>query len=177
MVIVRSSILILLLFFALSIFSPGQSVPNIINTIKKEIRIIDIDSSMQKGTLQNEEFLKDIPDGGGMMIAYFKNEQVRKIYVCVRLSYGTEIKEYYFMNNLLIFVYERFLSFLLYKAGNEFDYTRTETTFEGRYFFHQNKIIRKVTNGHRRFEDNTANPARKFLTEAKEDVMVLEKKK
>jgi hypothetical protein len=174
---VRSSILILLFSFALPIFSTGQSVPNIINTIKKEIRIIDIDSSKQKVTLENEEFMKDMPDGGGMMTGYFKNEQVRKIYMWVGLSYGTEINEFYFMNNQLMFVYEQFHAFPLVKSSGEFDYTRTEITFDGRYYFYHNKIISKVTKGHRHFEENTADPARRLLTEAKKDVIMLEKKK
>jgi hypothetical protein len=158
-------------------FSSGQSEPDYIKSVRKEFRIIDSDSSMKKITLENEEFLKDMPDGGGMMTGYFKNGQIRKIYVWVGLSYGTEIEEFYFLNSQLIFVYKRFQSFPLDKAGNDLDYTKTVTTFEARYYFRQNKIISKVTKGHRRFEENTTDPARKFLMEAKEDIMMLEKKK
>ena len=177
MVMLRNFILFLFASFVLSNFSSAQSGPDFIKIVGKESRMIDSDSSMKKITLQNEDFLKNMPDGGGMMTGYFKNGQVKKIYVWVGLSYGTEIKEFYFRNNQLIFVYERFHSFPLDKASNELDYTKTEITFEGRYYFRQNKIISKVTKGHRRFEDNTADPARKFLTEAKENLMMLEKKK
>ncbi len=128
---------------------------------------------MKKVTLENEEFLEKITDGGGALTGFYKAEKIKKIHQWLGLSSGIEIKEYYFKDDQLIFVYEKFKSFVYDKKKDQFDFTKTETTFEGRYYFNKKRLINYVTTGHNRFEDDKINPEITLITEAKYQLKLL----
>lgn len=173
----RFSVFFLFATFAIATNSFAQKKYEEIQEIKREFQSINIDSSFTKVSLENDAFLPDTIDGGGMMTGYFKDGQIKKIYLWVGFSYGTEIKEYYFSNGQLIFVYEKFNSFPYNQKKNEIDLAKTVTTFEGRYYFNNNKLISHVTTGHRRFEDDPDDPAKTFLSESYEYLKLLREKK
>lgn len=133
----------------------GQDIsskyPSLINRVKQ----INQDKSLTIVTLENEEFLPHVTDGGGELIGYFKNGQIQKITRRIGLSYGIEMYEYYFTDEKLIFVYETLDGFLYTESSGKFDYTKTERNFVGRYYFENDKLIDFETTGHNRFEDDT----------------------
>jgi hypothetical protein len=109
--------------------------------------------------------------------AIIKNNSLRKIVVSVGLSHGLETLEFYFLKNKLIFVYEKFEGFVFDEKRSEFDYTKTEANFEGRYYFDAGKFIDYITTGHNRFEDDSLDPEMVLLNEAEDYRKLLDKKR
>jgi hypothetical protein len=153
----------------------AQSRDNIIKSIRQEFQTINKDTSYTTVVLENEEFLDQMPDGGGMLTGYYKNGEIRKIVKWIGISYGVEIMEYYFKEGQLIFVFEQFKSFVYDEKNNELDLTKTEVSFEGRYYFNKKKLIDYVTTGHNRFEDDAIDPEKTLLEEANADKEMLYK--
>lgn len=56
--------------------------------------------------LENKEFLKKTPDGGGSFTGYSNNDTICKIYEWIGLSYGVLKTEYYYWNEKLFFAYQ-----------------------------------------------------------------------
>ena len=152
-----------------------QAKSDIIDGIRVEFKYINADNDLKKVTLENEEFLENMTDGGGELTGYFNKGQIKKFPQWVDLSNGNKTTEFYFKNGHLIFVYEKFASFPFNTKTEQLDHTKTETTFEGRYYFHNNKLIDYRTTGHNRFEDDTIDPEKTLLKEASKDVKQLTK--
>ena len=170
----RHIFLLLVTFtFVLSCFP--QSKSDIIKGIKVEFKKINADKSLRKVTLENEEFLEHMTDGGGELTGYFMKGQIQKVSQWVSFSHGNETTEFYFKNGQLIFVYEKFDSFIFNPQKELLDRTKTETTFEGRYYFNNNKLLDYGTTGHNRFEDDTIDPEKTLMKEAGEKVKQLTK--
>ena len=55
--------------------------------------------------------------------------------------------EFYFDKEQLIFVYEKFDSFVFDDKKNEFDLTKNKTIFEGRYYFNNKKLFSRSIKG------------------------------
>ena len=163
--------------FAFMSASCGQTNPDMVKEIRKEFQSINSDTAYKKVTLENEEFLENMTDGGGELTGFFKGGQIKKIYRWVGLSNGNEITEFYFKNGQLIFVYEKFNSFVYDNKKEELDHSKTETTFEGRYYFNNKKLIDLITTGHNRFENDAIDPEKTFLTEAMDNLKMLTTKK
>lgn len=156
--------------------SAGQTKAEQVQAIRKEFQAINGDSALKKITLENEEFMEYMTDGGGELTGYYRNGQVKKIHQWAGLSHGNEIKEFYFKKGKLIFVYEQFNSFPWDGKKGEHNRSRTKTTFEGRYYFNKDKLVDKKVTGKKQFDNNT-DPATKLLAEASEWVKMLEEKK
>jgi hypothetical protein len=163
--------------FAFVVTCYTQPKSDIIKGIKVEFNKINADKGLRKVILENEEFLENMTDGGGELSGYFMKGQIKKVRQWVGLSNGNETKEFYFKNGQLIFVYEKFDSFIFNPNKEQLDHTKTETTFEGRYYFNNNKIIDYRTTGHNRFEDDTIDPEKTLLEEASKNVKQLTKNK
>ncbi|MBD0333476.1 MAG: hypothetical protein ICV66_12565, partial [Chitinophagaceae bacterium] len=123
----------------------GQDKKNVIQQIRKEFQAINSDSSLKKVALTSEEFLEHMTDGGGELTGFYKSDQIKKIVRWVGLSNGNEIFEFYFKDDKLIFVYEQFDSFLYDEKKETLRLDTTERSFEGRYYFTNNKLIDYVT--------------------------------
>lgn len=145
-----------------------QVVTKEIEEIRSEFKLINSDSTYKKVELDTDYFIEEgrITDGGCSLTGYSKNGSIRKIVSWVGLSSGNEIIEFYYKNNKLIFVYEEFHSFVYDKVSGEFRHDTTEKTFIGRYYFKNSKLIDYITTGHNRFEDDTVDPEKTFLTES-----------
>ncbi len=156
-------ILFAAIIFAWPVWSQNE-VPGV-PEIRAQFNAINTDAGLKTDTFENEEFLEQGTDGGGMLTFYYRNDSIRKIVTWIGLSYGNTIREYYFSNDQLIFVYENVATFVENKNG-ERDLTKTETAFEGRYYIHDNRMIKKLTTGEKPFEDKRKDLMKELLTEA-----------
>lgn len=155
----------------------AQAKSGLIATIKKDFRAINTDKTLTKKTLSNEEFMENITDGGGELTGFYKKENLVKIIEWVGLSYGNRTREFYFKDNRLFFVYEKFQSFVINDSTGEMDHAKVKTTFEGRYYFSNTKVIEQKITGKRTFEDESAGTAKELLESATENTRRLKQKK
>lgn len=132
-------LLSLSVFFIISSFA--QTKTEQIKLIRENFEAINKDTTLRKVTLENEEFLENMTDGGGELQGFYKEKQIKKIYEWVGFSNGINIKEFYFNDDQLIFAYEKFDSFKYDDKKNEFDFSKTKTIFEGRYYFRNKKLF------------------------------------
>jgi hypothetical protein len=176
MVILRNSFILPVLLIAFDLATFGQSNSAQVKSIKKEFQAINRDSTLKKVVLENEEFLgENIGDGGGKLVGFFKNHTVRKISQWLGLSNGIEIKEYYFKDGQLVFVYEVFKSFEYDQTRNQMDYNKISTTFEGRYYFKNGKLIDQLVKGQNR-HDELLTPGDLLIEEALYNLKLLKRK-
>jgi hypothetical protein len=156
-----------------------------IKAIRKIVKSIDSDTNYTLKKLDNEYFVNkknEMTDGGQELTGYYKNGQIRKIIYGVGLSYGMKTFEYYFLENELIFVFEKQDTYLqLRDSSGEitgFDYTKLEPVFEGRYYFNKTKLIETKNKGKEWFVKNEEdNKEREFLEDSKSFIEELKKKK
>lgn len=141
--------------------------------ILKDVSIIDTADYLREVTLDAEAFLENQSDGGGELKGFYEAGAIRKISLWVGISTGFETKDYYFKNDELIFVHEQFNSLVYDVAQDAFDSTKTEKTFDGRYYFANGKMLHYETTGHNRFEDDSIDPENVLLAEAKEYARLL----
>jgi hypothetical protein len=169
-----------ILFFFLGILftaiSFAQTRDEQIKLIRKKFEIINKDTTLRKVTLENEEFLTNMTDGGGELTGFYKNKEIKKIYEWIGLSNGISIKEFYFDKGQLIFVYEKFDSFVFDDKKNEFDHTKTKTVFEGRYYFSNKKLISKSTKGDKSLAAQDESTGKGLLESADDNMRLLNKK-
>jgi hypothetical protein len=172
--------LILICLFTSAFFQPsfGQAKTELIKVIRNDFQAISHDSTLKKKTLENEEFLKNMPDGGGELTGYYKNESIVKIVEWIGLSYGNRTREFYFRRGQLFFVYEKFESFARNDTTGETDFSKSPMiTFEGRYYFNNNKLIEQKTSGKRTFEDATSDIIKELQDAATSNIKLLRRKK
>jgi len=155
----------------------AQDKQLIMNQIRKEYNAINKDKAMKAVVLNNEDFLDHMTDGGGKLIGLYRKGEVKKIVCWIGLSFGTEHVEYYFKNNKLIFVYEQFNTFLFDKKIQKLSYDATEITFEGRYYFDANLLIKKFIKGQKIGEADNINDEKSLQKKAAEFRRILMKYK
>jgi hypothetical protein len=153
----------------------GQDIPASYHDLIRKVKEINVDTTLKKLILHNEDFISPSPDGGGELTGFFKQDQIQKVTRQIWLSNGIEVYDYYFTEGKLIFVYETFRSFTYSLELDEFDYSKTELSFIGRYYFNDNKLNDLETTGHNRFEDDTLNIEKVLITESNENVQKLQK--
>ncbi|MDZ7741071.1 MAG: hypothetical protein U5Q03_04795 [Bacteroidota bacterium] len=161
-------------------FSTASGQDNKIAEIRHKFKTINQDTTYTTMTLDNEEFLEQMTDGGGQLTGYFKGDTIYKIHERIGVSYCVRTFEYYFWNGQLIFVFEKEDAFPYVDSLATLDYTSTETTFEGRYYFDQGKLIDTKIKGEKRISDDVANfkaREKKLLSSAKDNVDILTEKK
>jgi hypothetical protein len=167
-------------FFFLSILfiavSLAQTRDEQIKLIRKKFEIINKDTGLKKVVLENEEFLKNMADGGGELTGFYKNKEIKKIYEWIGLSNGISIKEFYFDKGQLIFVYEKFDSFVFDDKKNEFDLTKTKTVFEGRYYFSNKKLFSNSIKGNKHLAGRQVSTEKGLLESADDNMRLLNKK-
>ena len=167
-------------FFFLSLFffviSFAQTKDEQIKLIRKKFEIINTDTTLRKVTLENEEFLTNMTDAGGELTGFYKNKEIKKIYEWIGLSNGISIREFYFDKGQLIFVYEKFDSFVFDDKKNEFDFTKTKTIFEGRYYFSNKKLFSRSTKGDKSLAAQDESTEDGLIERANENLETLSKK-
>ena len=161
------------LFFFVSF---DQTKEEQIKSVRKKFEIINRDTTLRKVALENEEFLTNMTDGGGELTGFYKNKEIKKIYEWIGLSNGISTKEFYFDKEQLIFVYEKFDSFVFDDKKNEFDLTKTKTIFEGRYYFNNEKLFSKSTKGNKALAAQGESSGKSLLESADDNMRLLNKK-
>ena len=158
------------------IVSFAQTKDEQIKLIRKKFETINKDTTLKKVVLENEEFLSNMTDGGGKLTGFYKNKEIKKIYEWIGLSNGISIKEFYFDKGQLIFVYEKFDSFVFDDKKNEFDLTKTKTIFEGRYYFENKKLFSRSTKGDKSLAARGESTEDGLIERATENLETLSKK-
>ena len=158
------------------IVSFAQSKEEQIKLIRKKFETINKDTTLRKVVLENEEFLNNMTDGGGKLTGFYMNKEIKKIYEWIGLSNGISIKEFYFDKGQLIFVYEKFDSFVFDDKKNEFDLTKTKTVFEGRYYFNNKKLFSRSTKGDKALAAQDESTEEELVKKANENLQTLSKK-
>ena len=158
------------------IVSFAQTKDEQIKLIRKKFEAINKDTTLKKVELENEEFLSNMTDGGGKLTGFYKNKEIKKIYEWIGLSNGISMKEFYFDKEQLIFVYEKFDSFVFDDKKNEFDLTKTKTIFEGRYYFNNEKLFSKSTKGNKALAAQGESSGKRLLESANDNMRLLNKK-
>lgn len=174
----RNSKHILLFFLGapFQIVSFPQIKQEQIKVIRKKFEVISKDPTLKKVVLENEEFLENMTDGGGELTGFYKGKEIKKIHEWIGLSNGISIKEFYFDNGQLIFVYEKFNSFIFDDKKNEFDHNKTKTIFEGRYYFNDRKLISKSTKGDKSVAAQDESTEKGLLERSSENLAMLNKR-
>ena len=98
-------------------------------------------------TLENEQFLEQIPDGGGQLTAYYLDGQLYKLVEWIGLSFGQRITEYYFWEGDLFFVFQLEKRFGFDAEAGAIDYDQLEEVFAGRYYLNEGSMIKVLQKG------------------------------
>lgn len=128
---------------------------------------IDNDTTLRPVTLENEEFLEHI-DQGGELIGFYRDSFIVKVTTTLYYSHGKEIVNYYVAEDKvvnLLLMEETFDMYPYDEDKGEFDYANAYRNFYGQYVFKDNKLIDQISTGHNRFEDDTIDIARTVNSE------------
>lgn len=104
----------------------------------KGYHLITIDDS--------EEFLGHATDNGANLTGYFKGNLLDKIVEWTGLSNRVLQNEYYFDNGKLVFVYSTDKRYKFNDSTGQFDYSTIDLTITGRFYFHNDKMIKAISN-------------------------------
>ena len=167
----------LFLLLAIGLHANAQSAPGAEQLIKERVTAINSTSDYEKVTLQGDEFLDQPTDGGGQLTGYFKNRKIEKIVERIGVSNGEYLTEYYFASDQLVFVYTKFSAHRYDETKNEFDWSKKDLVFEGRYYFSNNKAINKIEKEYIKNGNYDKGSPITFQAQAKEDLKILYKKK
>ncbi len=126
-------------------------------------------------TLENDEFLENMTDGGGELTGFFTNNHLIKIELWVGISYGNFKFDYYFQDSELHYIVETFQQYSYDVETDTWNYSKLEQTFRGDYLFQP--TFDYETLGHNRFENDELDPEKVLREETMEYVKLLNKKK
>lgn len=144
----------------------AQDKPQQHPEIRRVVQQINRDSTLKQVTLTNEEWMKEMSDGGGSLTGYYKNKMLVKVVRWTGYSSGVEVVEFYFKNNELLFVYEQSDLFFYDEKKGVLRTDSLARNFEGRYYFSGKKMIDYTTLGHNRFEDDSLDAEKIWPQEA-----------
>lgn len=143
----------------------------------KQAKAIDEEKDYEVATLENNDFLCRMTDGGGELSGYFMDDHLMKMEARIHTSLGIRTFRYYFSRGRLFYINEFFEQFSYEPATDTINYSETELTFNGHYIFRDEKLSDYETLGHNRFEDEEIDPAEILLVEAKKYKQLLKQMK
>lgn len=146
----------------------AQDKDEITNDIRGKMEDIHLDTALKSVTLQNGEFLQNMTDGGGELTGFYKGKKIYRIYRSVGISNGVYTTEFYYWKNRLMYVRDQFNSYVYNDSLGTFDYTKINPTFNGYYYFKDEKLIDHRSIGHNRFEGDDVNVEKELLDESNE---------
>lgn len=153
----------------------SQTREELIDNIRSKVEDIHLDTALKTVTLQNEEFLENMTDGGGELTGFYKKGKIYRVYQSIGISYGVGITEYYYSSKgSLIFVREKFDAYV--HDSLSLDYSKTTNTFNGVYYFSKDSLIHSSSTGHNKFEEDNIDPAKYYLEESKRNIDLIRKK-
>ena len=170
------TLILILTFFILTISSYGQGLIDKYPDIKNQKIEIDNNSSLNKIKLENEEFLEQMTDGGGILKGFYdEKNKIRKIEILVSKSTGVQEYNFYLKNESPFLIIDNFRRFAWNEKSSEFDYTKFDGGFNGIYIFDNRKLIDHISLGHNRFEDDQIDIEETFLDENENYVNLIKK--
>lgn len=141
-------------------------------------KTIDSNKTLNTIKFNNEEFMDQVTDEGGMLTIYYSGNNIYKITEWIGLSSEVMIHNFYFHQNKLILVKDEEW-FYAYddKNGINKKVLAKDNHFRGLYYFSNNKLIYQESLGHNRFEDDRNDAEAEFLSRVKEYINLFKKKK
>ncbi|HMS33395.1 MAG TPA: hypothetical protein PKC91_04845 [Ignavibacteria bacterium] len=161
-------ILLLVILLNFSKLTFAQSKEEIIERIREEIESIHLDTALKSVTLQNEEFLENMTDGGGELTGFYKGKSINRIYRSIGISFGVGISEFYYKKNRLIFIREKFNSYVYDDSLGTADYTKLNTTYSAKHYFDNGRLIESSSTGHKITSGETQDTEKILLDESDE---------
>lgn len=130
----KKVILILLFLVVNKTYSQGfhERNPTVLNEIEK---IESTKKYWKEVELDSSELLEHSPSEGAELSGYFLNNKIQKIVCEAFISHGQYENTYYFKNEKLFFVVEKFLQYEYNIEKNEFNYEKSSLSFMGEYLF------------------------------------------
>ena len=141
----RTNIFILTFLFLTTLLF-GQTDDRI-NVIRKIVEQTNNDTVYVKKTLDNEQWMEQMTDGGGQLTGFFKDGRLVKIIEWIGFSNSVFSYEYYLQNYSLIFVYGQEKVFKYNESTDTFDSNIQTVTMECRYYFDNDKLIKSEFSG------------------------------
>jgi len=161
----------------------GQNKSDTIKNIDQKVQAMSKDTSYWISTMNNEAFLdtgfiKQAGQGYGQLTGYFKNGKICIIHelIGIKLQKDVAETEYYFSDGKLIFVYESETfgpAVLTDSSSGSVHYIIKGPDFEGRYYFLNDKLIKKETKGKQQILPNETY----FDSQSKEGQLLLSAQK
>lgn len=159
--------ILILTFLILTIKSYGQDLIDEYPDIKNEKIKIDNNDSLSKISFENEEFLGQMTDGGGILTGFYdENQEIRKVEILVFKSIGVQEYSFYLRKENPILIIDNFKRFAWNEKTDEFDYTKFDGGLNGTYLFKNKKLIDFISLGHNRFEDDQIDIEKTFSKES-----------
>jgi hypothetical protein len=169
----------------------GQEKNDTIREIEKIVLAVNLDTNFQVVILKNEAFLdsgfiKQPGIGFGTLTGIFKNNAVYKIheYTGIKQMNDFATTDYYFSEGKLIFVSEseNYGPEIMIDSAGTIDHKISEPDFEGFYYFHNDKLFKRITKGEQRILPNekyfdSQSKEGQLLTTAQKYLELLTKKK
>lgn len=172
----RLFIIIFLLSTSTNLLS--QSKKEAIDSIKNHFDRINQQTDFTIVELNNEDYLEQIPDNGGWLRGFYKNDTLCKIVEWLGLSYASMNTEYYLWNNELIFVYDMEINFHQKMDSSNgfigFDYSKSDVKYKSQHYFLNGKEISKQEEGNRLIKLSSP---KDFISKAETYKTILENKK
>ncbi|NMH87102.1 hypothetical protein [Flavivirga algicola] len=157
------NIKLLIGFLVIPLTGMSQGSNELILKIRAEFQRINSVKHLEKIELFNADFMDYRTDGGGKLTGFFENDQLVKITEWIGPSYGTIITDYYLKDGELFFAYQQENKFknIIDESGEwiGLDTSELDIIFEGRYYFNDRILIKKLIKGKRMFD--------KFFDQAK----------
>ena len=170
----KQLLIILLINIAVAGQAQQTSFSKKIDSISK---VIDKDTQLKKKKYDQEEFMEQITDEGGVLTVYHKNNVIYKMKELVGLSYGVIIRTYYFKNKELLLVKEEEYPYDTDVNGNiNKEKLSKNDLFVGKYYFKNDKLVDAESLGHNRFEDERNDAEKEYLLLAKKYINLFSRK-
>ncbi len=134
--------LLFLTFLFSSYYLFGQNT----NLIKKQVADINQSKNLEVKIIPNDYFVdvkNEVTDNGQELKGFYRNSELKKMVHEVILSSQKMIFEYYFSKEKLIFV--KMQKFQIIDENGFF--AQPKLMFDGRYYFENEKLVRKVVKG------------------------------
>ncbi len=148
----------IIVLFVIPLIGASQGSDELILKIRAEFQRINSSKYLEKIELFNDDFMDYRTDGGGQLTGFFEKEQLVKITEWIGLSQGTLITDYYLKDGHLFFAYEQEYKFknVVDESGEwiGFNTSEEEIIFEGRYYFNNHVLTKKLIKGEQMFKQS-----------------------
>lgn len=153
-------------FLLFIFYAAAQKDSYKINKIRQAVHQINKDSGYSIRKLSEEDFLEEVPDNGGELTGYFKNGQLVKMIEWIGLSSCVNITEYYLQNGKLIFAYTNGSESPYIDSLQEFDHSKLNKAMECRFYFDNDKVLKKSIAGSTRCSGTPDDDLPKYYLDA-----------